>query len=63
MEAAVAAAWAMITGFIRMVGQVTAVPTFNSVVDCETPPRVHHTRGFHPVYLPMGGSDLKPWQS
>ena len=43
----VAAAWAMIAGWMRNVGQVTAVVT-GSEVACERPPITDHTNGLLP---------------
>ncbi len=48
ITAEVAAAWAMTAGWMRMVGQVTAVTTFAREVTCERPPITDHTNGLLP---------------
>jgi hypothetical protein len=45
MSAAVAAAWATITGWMRTVGHVTVVPTFTRSVTDAMPPITDHTNG------------------
>ena len=44
-HAAVAAAWALIAGCMRTVGQVTPTPTFRSEVACDRAPRTDQTNG------------------
>jgi hypothetical protein len=44
----VAAAWAMIAGWIRINGQVTPVPTSSVVVALAIPPSTDHTNGLWP---------------
>ena len=46
--AAVAAAWATIAGWMRMVGHVTPVPTRMRSVRAAMPPRTPHTNGLCP---------------
>jgi hypothetical protein len=41
----VAAACVMIAGWMRIVGQVTSVPTHILSVTCAIPPRTHQTNG------------------
>jgi hypothetical protein len=48
IAAAVAAAWAMIAGWIRMVGQVTPVPSEIVSVASAIPPITDHTNGEWP---------------
>ena len=54
IAAAVAAAWAMIAGWTRVVGQVTPVPTRIRSVACEIPPRTAHTNGLLPCWSTQG---------
>ena len=51
--AAVAVACAMIAGWMRIVGQVTAVVTGSDVV-CESAPRTPQTNGLLPCALTQG---------
>lgn len=53
--AAVAAAWAMIPGWIRIVGQVTPVTSRRSAVTCEMPPITPQANGLCPCLLVQGG--------
>ncbi len=52
--AAVAAAWAMIPGCIRTVGQVTPVTSGSVAVTCEIPPITPQTNGLCPCVLVQG---------
>jgi hypothetical protein len=52
--AAVAAACAMIAGWILMVGQVTPVPTLNRSVSRAMPPSTVQTKGLSPWRLTHG---------
>ncbi|MFN8516419.1 MAG: hypothetical protein U0841_28330 [Chloroflexia bacterium] len=53
---AVAAAWAMIAGWMRVVGQVTPVPTRSCRVAWAMPPRTPQTNGACPCLSTRGGS-------
>ena len=48
IDAAVADAWAMIAGWIRIVGHVTPVPSRIRSVACEIPPITDQTNGLWP---------------
>ena len=50
----VAAAWAMIAGWIRMIGQVTPVPRTSRSVACATAPIVLQTNGLCPCASTQG---------
>ena len=52
--AVVAAAWAMIAGWMRVVGQVTPVMTGIDSVTCDTAPRVAQTKGEFPCRSTQG---------
>ena len=54
MSAVVAAAWAMIAGCVRTVGQVTAVPTSTRSVTWAIPPSTDHTNGLWPCWRVHG---------
>jgi hypothetical protein len=45
IDAAVAAAWATIAGWILIIGHVTPVPTRTRSVRSEIPPSTPHTKG------------------
>jgi hypothetical protein len=50
MQPTVAAAWATIAGWMRIVGQVTPVPTRIVEVARATPPSVDQTKGLCPCF-------------
>jgi hypothetical protein len=52
--AAVAAAWAMIAGWMRVVGQVTPVISRSRSVAWETAPRTPQTKGLLPCWSTQG---------
>ncbi len=54
IAAAVAAAWAMMPGWIRIVGQVTPVTSRRSAVACEMPPITLQTNGLCPCRAVQG---------
>src|SRR4030095_16251152 len=54
IAAAVAAAWATMAGCMRMVGQVTHVPSSSRSVACAMPPITAHTNGLWPCVSVQG---------
>jgi hypothetical protein len=54
MAALVAAAWAMIAGWMRIVGHVTPVPSTSRSVACAMAPIIVHTKGLCPCESTQG---------